>query len=163
MTCKGGYSNAKIKLDYNEVIGQLNDVERALEALTLPSPPEHELGQNQLGFTKEWFEREETIKNMLKAYTRCVQKNIEDTRANVAILKKQFLGLKIVDVNGNKISAGKSWLRYLGYILSGIMYIGYIMVAFTEGKRGLHDFIANTYVVKSKANQVEDTNSQSAI
>ena len=63
-------------------------------------------------------------------------------------LGKYFLGLKIVDVNGNKISAGKSWLRYLGYILSGIMYIGYIMVAFTEGKRGLHDFIANTYVSK---------------
>lgn len=78
-------------------------------------------------------------------------------------LGKYFLGLKIVDANGNKISAGKSWLRYFGYMLSGIMYIGYIMVAFTEGKRGLHDLIANTYVVKAKANQVEATNSQSAI
>ncbi len=79
----------KIKLDYDEVIQQLNDVERALEALTLPSPPEHELGQNQLGFTKEWLQREETIKNMVMGYIQAVQKNVEDTRANVAILKKQ--------------------------------------------------------------------------
>lgn len=78
-------------------------------------------------------------------------------------LGKYFLGLKIVDANGNKISAGKSGLRYFGCILSGIMNIGYIMVAFTERKRGLHDFIANTYVIKAKANQVEATNSQSAI
>ena len=79
----------QIKLDYSEVIGQLNDAERALEVLTLPSPSEEELGQNQLAFTKKWLEREENIKQMLKAYIIAVQKNIEDTRANVAILKKQ--------------------------------------------------------------------------
>lgn len=79
----------KIKLDYSEVTQQLNDMERALEALTLPSPPENELGQNKLGFTDKWLEREEYIKQMVIAYKMAVQKNIEDTRANVTALKKQ--------------------------------------------------------------------------
>lgn len=79
----------KIKLDYSEVTQQLNDMERALEALTLPSPPEDELGQNKLGFTDKWIEREEYIKLMVIDYKMAVQKNIEDTRANVTALKKQ--------------------------------------------------------------------------
>jgi uncharacterized RDD family membrane protein YckC len=60
---------------------------------------------------------------------------------------KYVLGLKITDDFGNKISVGKSTVRYLGYIVSAItIYIGFIMVGFTENKRGLHDMIASTRV-----------------
>ena len=60
---------------------------------------------------------------------------------------KAVLGLKITDESGNKISAGKAILRYIGYIISGLtLYIGFIIVGFTENKRGLHDMVASTRV-----------------
>jgi len=60
---------------------------------------------------------------------------------------KAICGLKITDESGNKISVGKAILRYIGYIISGlVLYIGFIIVGFTENKRGLHDMVASTRV-----------------
>ena len=60
---------------------------------------------------------------------------------------KALLGLKITDESGNKIGVGKAILRYIGYIISGlVLYIGFIIVGFTENKRGLHDMVASTRV-----------------
>ena len=60
---------------------------------------------------------------------------------------KYIVGLKITDDLGNKISIGKAVVRYIGYIVSAIiLYIGFILVGFTENKRGLHDMIASTRV-----------------
>jgi uncharacterized RDD family membrane protein YckC len=58
--------------------------------------------------------------------------------------------LRVIDAEeGNGISFGRSLLRALAMVLSGLLLgIGYIMVAFTERKRGLHDMIAGTCVVK---------------
>ena len=58
---------------------------------------------------------------------------------------KAVLGLKITDDLGNQISAGKATLRYVGYIINGFtLYIGFLIVGFTENKRGLHDMVAST-------------------
>lgn len=62
---------------------------------------------------------------------------------------KYALGLKVVDANGERIGFGRSFLRYMGYLPSSlILYIGYLMVGFTDHKQGLHDKIANTYVLQ---------------
>lgn len=63
---------------------------------------------------------------------------------------KQFLGLRIVREDGiDPLGYGTAVLRMVGYMVSGfIMYIGFIMVAFTDGKRGLHDMIAKTRVIR---------------
>jgi uncharacterized RDD family membrane protein YckC len=62
---------------------------------------------------------------------------------------KIALGIKVVDLNGNRVSFGTAFIRSIGKILSGaIMYIGFLMAAFTEKKQGLHDMIASTLVVK---------------
>ena len=61
---------------------------------------------------------------------------------------KQICKIYIGDKDGERISVGRSFLRFLGTYLSSIFYIGYIMVAFTEKKQGLHDLIASTYVYK---------------
>jgi len=67
-----------------------------------------------------------------------------------ATLGKKILGLKVVGLDGEKISFGRASGRCLATILSGfILGIGYLMVAFTDKKRGLHDMIAGTYVVKA--------------
>jgi len=62
---------------------------------------------------------------------------------------KMALGLKIIDEQGNNLTPVTAIIRYLGYILSGIILgIGYLMIAFTKNKRGLHDMIAKTYVIR---------------
>lgn len=62
---------------------------------------------------------------------------------------KMILGLRIVDENNQNVTWGRAILRYIGYFISGIiLFIGYIMIAFTKKKQGLHDIIAKTYVIK---------------
>ena len=68
-----------------------------------------------------------------------------------ATVGKKALGIIVTDLNGNRISFGRALGRYFAKILSSlILLIGYIMVAFTEKKQGLHDMLASTLVVKGK-------------
>jgi uncharacterized RDD family membrane protein YckC len=60
------------------------------------------------------------------------------------------VGVKITTVDGDPIDFGKAFLRYIGYWVSGItLGIGFLMIAFTPQKRGLHDYIAGTVVIKA--------------
>ena len=62
---------------------------------------------------------------------------------------KKVLRLKVTDEAGNRISFARATGRFFGKILSAmIMYIGFIMIGFTDRKRGLHDMIAGTLVMK---------------
>lgn len=62
---------------------------------------------------------------------------------------KRALGLIVTDADGRKITPVRAIGRYFAKILSGIILgIGYIMVAFTERKQGLHDIICSTLVLK---------------
>lgn len=68
-----------------------------------------------------------------------------------ATVGKRALGLVVTDTSGNRISFLRALGRYFAKILSGlILLIGYIMVAFTQKKQGLHDMLASTLVVKGK-------------
>lgn len=61
---------------------------------------------------------------------------------------KKLLGIRITDLNGHRISFGRATGRYFSMILSGmICFIGFLMVAFTERKQGLHDMLAGTLVL----------------
>ena len=67
-------------------------------------------------------------------------------------LGKKALGLRVTDMNGQRISFARATGRYFGTILSSmICLIGFIMVAFTEKKQGLHDMLAGTLVLKGEA------------
>ena len=62
---------------------------------------------------------------------------------------KILLGLKVIDLQGNRLSFQKATIRYLGKIVSFlILGIGFIMAGFTQKKQALHDFISGTFVVK---------------
>jgi len=62
---------------------------------------------------------------------------------------KLALGIKVTDLEGNKLDFVKALVRNLCKIISGlILCIGYIMAGITDKKQGLHDMIANTLVVK---------------
>jgi uncharacterized RDD family membrane protein YckC len=66
-----------------------------------------------------------------------------------ATLGKKMFGLKVTDMTGKRIGFGKANARYWSKIISAIiLLIGFLMVAFTKQKQGLHDIIAGTLVVK---------------
>ncbi len=60
------------------------------------------------------------------------------------------VGIKVVDYDYQRISFSQATGRHFAHYLSAfILYIGFFMIAFTERKQGLHDFMARTYVVYS--------------
>ena len=62
---------------------------------------------------------------------------------------KMICGLRILTAEGEPIGYGRALGRYFATILSGLICaIGYIMAAFDDEKRALHDRICNTRVVK---------------
>lgn len=65
-----------------------------------------------------------------------------------ATLGKQALGIKVTDDNGVRLSFGHALGRWFAAALSYLtLYIGFLMAAFTERKRALHDIVAGTLVV----------------
>lgn len=65
-----------------------------------------------------------------------------------ATLGKRALGLRVTDLNGNRIDFARASGRYFGKIVSGvILYIGFIMAGFTDKKQALHDMMAGTLVL----------------
>jgi len=63
---------------------------------------------------------------------------------------KMALGLRVIRSDGSRITYGRAFGRFFGEMLSGIIFsIGYIMAAFDEEKRALHDHICDTRVVKN--------------
>lgn len=64
-------------------------------------------------------------------------------------LGKIAMGIRVVDKDGQRIDLPKALLRNLSKILSALIFgIGYIMIIFDERKQGLHDKIADTFVVR---------------
>jgi uncharacterized RDD family membrane protein YckC len=68
-----------------------------------------------------------------------------------ATLGKKIVGAKVINKNGERLgffhALGRFLLKIISYI---ILLIGFIMIAFTEKKQGLHDIIASTYVVENR-------------
>jgi uncharacterized RDD family membrane protein YckC len=66
-----------------------------------------------------------------------------------ATVGKLALGIKVTDLEGNKLDFTKALIRNLSRIVSGmVLLIGYIIAAFTDKKQALHDMIAGTLVLK---------------
>jgi uncharacterized RDD family membrane protein YckC len=66
-----------------------------------------------------------------------------------ATLGKMLMGLKVVTFDGGPITVSRAIGRYFASMLSSmILCIGYIMVAFDDQKRALHDHICGTRVIR---------------
>lgn len=67
-----------------------------------------------------------------------------------ATLGKMALGLRVVTAEGQRLGFAQATGRYFAkYVSWAILGIGFIMAAFTDKKRGLHDVIAGTLVVRT--------------
>jgi uncharacterized RDD family membrane protein YckC len=68
-----------------------------------------------------------------------------------ATLGKMAVRVRVTDLAGNRISferaTGRHFAKYLSALLLGI---GYLMIAFTDRKQGLHDMLAGTLVQKNR-------------
>ena len=70
------------------------------------------------------------------------------SRPAQATLGKMAVGIKAANADGGRISFGKGILRWLALFLSALpLGIGFLMAAFTERKRALHDMVCDTVVV----------------
>ena len=71
-----------------------------------------------------------------------------------ATIGKKIFGLKVTDLNGQRISFWRSLGRNLAMMLSTlIVFIGYLMCFWTEKKQCLHDSLANCLVVDTKPSE----------
>ncbi|MCL1631248.1 YwqI/YxiC family protein [Sporolactobacillus sp. CPB3-1] len=77
----------QIELNSSVTDSRINEAERALRAV--PMLKSISCGHNHLAATSAWQEGEQMMRQLLSAYVAGVQKNIADTRANVALLRRQ--------------------------------------------------------------------------
>jgi len=62
---------------------------------------------------------------------------------------KRILGLRVVRADGGRVGAGRVIGRYFAEALSTITFLaGYVMAAFDDEKRTLHDYMCDTRVVR---------------
>ena len=65
-----------------------------------------------------------------------------------ATLGKMACGIKVTDLQGERISFGRATGRHFAQWITDMSWlIGYLMVAFTKKRQSLHDMIAETVVV----------------
>ena len=83
-----------------------------------------------------------------------------ESSSKQATLGKMVLGIIVTNLEGRRIGLGRATGRHFAKILSAlILGIGFLMVAFTERKQGLHDMIAGTLVIRGKATSPQSTRS----
>jgi uncharacterized RDD family membrane protein YckC len=68
--------------------------------------------------------------------------------ANGQSIGQSTLGMTVVGKDGQKLSKGKAFLRYIGFVISALFFgLGFIWVAFDKKRQGWHDKIAGSYVI----------------
>lgn len=73
-----------------------------------------------------------------------------------ATLGKMAVGIKVVDVQGNRLSIGRAVGRHLGNLLNALTFgIGYAVAAFSKRGQALHDMVSGCYVVNKAATPSE--------
>ena len=83
-----------------------------------------------------------------------------------ATLGKLALGLRVTDLNGYRLSIGRSMARNVVRILNAITvlipFICYIVVAWTSRKQGLHDMMAKALVLNGRAGDFKPASTPAA-
>jgi uncharacterized RDD family membrane protein YckC/Tfp pilus assembly major pilin PilA len=73
---------------------------------------------------------------------------LQHSSAHQATFGKRALGIKVVSLQGERISFARATGRYFAYLLASFtLCIGLVMAAFTRRRQALHDFMAGTLVV----------------
>ena len=73
----------------------------------------------------------------------------QDSSVVQATPGKKLMGLKVTDLEGNRISFGRATGRHFAKFLSSFFMIGYLVQPFNPRKQTWHDSLAGTLVVKA--------------
>ena len=64
---------------------------------------------------------------------------------------KRALGMQVLRTDGGRPGLVRALVRALGQLLSGLFFgLGFLLIALRADKRGLHDLIAGTVVVRRR-------------
>jgi uncharacterized RDD family membrane protein YckC len=66
---------------------------------------------------------------------------------------KWLLGLRVVDRNQEPITYSQALVRLIGYLLSAFFGLGFLWIMFNRRKRGWHDLLARTWVIRESSFQ----------
>lgn len=65
-------------------------------------------------------------------------------------LGMRVMKLRVIDVYGERPSFARVGLRTAGYLVGlATLFLGFLWIGFDAEKRGLHDWIAGTYVIRA--------------
>ena len=85
---------------------------------------------------------------LIGLFTGLLYYSIFESSSHQATPGKMALGIIVTDIAGQRISFGRAVARDLSKIISVLtLGIGYLIIGFTDEKRGLHDYIAGTLVI----------------
>jgi uncharacterized RDD family membrane protein YckC len=61
---------------------------------------------------------------------------------------KALIGLRIVTLDGHRLTPWRAFIRFLAYFISAIpLYLGFLWVIIDDYRQGWHDKLAGTYVI----------------
>lgn len=64
---------------------------------------------------------------------------------------KWLLGLRVVGPGLESISYSRALLRWLGTLISAVFGLGFLWILFSREKRGWHDLLAGTWVIRERS------------
>ncbi|NJL58134.1 RDD family protein [bacterium] len=74
------------------------------------------------------------------------------TQQDGQTLGKKLMGLRVIKVDGMPIRDADAVLRFIGYYINSFLLgLGWLWAFVDSNHQGLHDKIANTYVVKASS------------
>lgn len=80
-------------------------------------------------------------------------KALMESSSQQATLGKMAIGIKVTDINGQRIGFWRASGRFFAQVFSSLsLGIGFIMAGFTKRRQALHDKVAGTLVVKKLVN-----------
>jgi uncharacterized RDD family membrane protein YckC len=62
---------------------------------------------------------------------------------------KQLVGVRVIRVDGERLRLWNVLRRHVGYVISGILFLGFLWILFDNRRQGWHDKLAGTIVVYS--------------
>jgi uncharacterized RDD family membrane protein YckC len=63
-------------------------------------------------------------------------------------LGQMIVNVKVIRIDGKPVDLRTSAIRFIGYLICGLtLGLGFLVIAFDKNKQGLHDKLAETYVI----------------
>ncbi len=97
------------------------------------------------------FEENTMLRNILNLSIWTIYYGVTESSKYKATIGKKICGIMVIDVEGNKLTFKKAYLRFLAQFISIIpLGFGIWSIASDEKKQAWHDMLLNCYVIKNQ-------------